>query len=170
MQLITLTDIKKTVKQISDHIDEERIKNAIIEAQEIDLSPIISEQVYISIIEKKGQYNDNYKKLMDGCIYEYKEQKYELRGIKVALCYFAYARIISGIDVNVTRTGFMQKEGDYSVHALIKEKIKSVNEAASTGSFYANKCLDFISRNPDTFPTSVLKPQRKKSNFNVIGD
>ncbi|MFZ4412446.1 MAG: hypothetical protein ACOYOV_05120 [Bacteroidales bacterium] len=171
MQLITFLDIKNNVKQISEHIDDERIKNAIIEAQEIDLSPIISEQVYISILEKEGTYSGKYKYLMEGCIYEFEGVKYELRGIKVALSYFAYARIIKGIDNNVSRSGFLQKENDYSIHAIIKERLVAVNEAAGNGIFYAQKCLQYIQRNESDFP--VVKPcttSKKKYSINALGD
>ena len=171
MQLITFLNIKQIVKQISEHIDSSRIENAITEAQELDLSPIIGEQLYISILEKKGNYIDKYKELMEGCIYEYNGEKYQLRGVKVALCYFAYARLIKGIDNNLSRSGFLQKDADYSIHAVIKERLAAANEAFDIGSKYAIKCLDFINRNSESFPVQkCTTTKRTKSQFKAIGD
>lgn len=169
--LITFSDIKNNVKQISDHIDVQLINNAIKEAQDIDLSPIITEPLLISIRQLNGTYNDEFANLMNGCIYEYMDNNYEIKGLKVALCYFAYARIIKGIDNTVSRTGFLQKDYDASVHAQIKERIAAANEAASTGAFYANKCLDYIIRNADSFTTySVETKKKKRFSINVLGD
>lgn len=169
--LIDADDLRANIKQISIHVDDQLINNSIIEAQEIDLSPIIGEQVYISILENKGSYTDVYKNLMDGCIYTYEDNKYELRGIKVALCYLAYARIIKSVDNSVSRSGFLQKDNDHSVHSAIKERLAAANEAAGTGVYYANKCLDYILRNISSFPVySKLTKSKKKFSINVLGD
>ena len=168
-QLVQLSDIKSIVKNISSNIDEQRINTAIMEAQNIDVKPLINEQVYITLIEG-DVIPDNYLQLMNGCIYTYNDLKYKFEGLKVAIIYFAYARLIKGLDSSVSAGGLVQKNNDFSTHTPIRERMNAANEAESIGNLHLKECLDYLTRNNDLFPEFRNYLLKKKSTFRVLGD
>ncbi len=65
-------------------------------------------------------------------------------GIKTALAYYTYARIVKNGDLNVTRYGLMQKEDEYSSRPDIKEKVMAYNDAFSIADRYLKECVRFL--------------------------
>ncbi len=168
-QLVQLADMKSIVKNIYSNIDEYRINSAVMEAQNIDVKPLINEQVYIALIEG-DTVPDNYLPLMNGCIYTYNSLKYKFEGLKVAIIYFAYARLIKGLDNSISAGGFVQKTNDFSTHSSIKERMNAANEAEEIGNCHLKECLDYLTRNNDLFPEFRNYLLKSKSTFRALGD
>jgi hypothetical protein len=171
-QLITFNDIKSSVKSLSEHVKEDRVNNAILEAQQLDLKPRIGEQMYIELLETKATPTEAFRALMLGAIYTNPSDglKYEFAGVKKALSYFAYSRLIKGISSSVASTGFVQKNNDFSQHTQLKEKLAASKDAEITGAAYLQECVDYIKRNPATFPKFEVAAVKRKTSFKVIGD
>ena len=66
-----------------------------------------------------------------------------LTGLKTALAYYTYARIVKNGDGNVTRYGFVQKENEYSSHIEFKEKVMAYDDAFSIADRYLKNVYDF---------------------------
>lgn len=169
-QLISYLNIQETVKSFSNYVDSARVSNAIEEAQNLDLKPVLGEQLYIALIEVNGSYNEHLLRLMNGGIYTYGDLKYQFSGIKKALIYFAYARIIKSIDNTVSASGFLQKENDFSQHSSIKERIQASDDASSVGLAYLQECILFVKRNNEFYPQFTAGSVKRKSQFKALGD
>ena len=177
--MITFLNIKERVKNLSEHVDKSFVDVCIIEAQDLDLKPIIGDALLIKIKAFNGVYTEKYKTLLNGGIYEHNGSNYEISGINTVLIYFAYARIIAGIDNKVSRAGFMQKQGDFSQHSELKERLQSSADAKNNAVNYLNECLMYLNRKQADFPEytsfnlGVDTPNINKNKrviFKAIGD
>lgn len=76
------------------------------------------------------EHQENYDELLNGGSYDagYGEKR-SFVGLKTALAYYTYARIVKNGDGNVTRFGFMNKNNEYSSRSDFKEKLMAYNDA-----------------------------------------
>ena len=168
-QLVSFAEIKAVVKSFSANIDEQKVNSCVIESQNVDIKPLIGEQVYIALIEGET-VPTKYQSLMDGCIYTYNGLKYKFEGLKATIIYFAYARIIKSLDNSVSAGGFVQKTNDYSQHSQIKERLNAANEAESIGNTYLKECVDYLKRNNDLFSEFGYYRLKKVQSIRALGD
>ena len=106
--LITTLEVSSLSRSMSVHIDEDKIETYIRESESIDIKSALGDALYLDVKDNP----DKYKLLLEGGIYEGKDGKQLLTGLKTALAYYTYARIVKNGDGNVTRYGFVQKESE----------------------------------------------------------
>lgn len=96
---------------------------------------------------------DNYSELLNGGSYNAKcGGKRSFVGLKTALAYYTYARMVKNGDGNVTRFGFMNKNNEYSSHSDFKEKLMAYNDAFSVADRYLKECVRYLNDNRHSFP------------------
>ena len=93
-------------------------------------------------------------------------------GIKTALAYYTYARIVKNGDLNVTRYGLMQKEDEYSSRPDIKEKVMAYNDAFSIADRYLKECVRFLEEKKADYPLykGSGKIKANRTVFRILGD
>jgi hypothetical protein len=158
-------------RPISAHYKTDRIDMFIPEAELIDVKDQIGEQLYITLLD----FGTTYQELMDGGIYEVAEKKYIFKGLKSAIAYFVYCRLIRNSDGQLTPYGFVNKDTDVSQRPELKERIAAASEAKEIGQAYLNECLQYIRLHPDLFPVTepdCIERTTTKSTYriNEIGD
>lgn len=147
--LITTDEVSKLARTMSVHIDAEKIETYIRESENIDLKSALGDTLFLDVKE----HPENYSGLLNGCSYDIKcEGKRSFVGLKVALAYYTYARIVKNGDGNVTRLGFMNKNNEYSSHSDFKEKLVAYNDAFSVADRYLKECVRYLNDNKDSFP------------------
>lgn len=170
--LTTAAQIRILCRPITANFKDTVIETYIPEAEQIDIKPILGEQMYIDLSEAQtgttltaGQII-----ILDGGVYTVDSRKYVFGGLKKAIAYFVYARLIRNIDNNLTSFGFVNKELNESSRPELKEKLNAANDAMATGNVYLNEVLQFIKlNNLDTFyPCSEHRVRR--TTINAIGD
>jgi hypothetical protein len=154
---------------MSVHIDEDKIETYIRESESIDIKSALGDELYLDVKE----HSEKYELLLDGGTYEdNRGEKKMFMGIKTALAYYTYARIVKNGDGNVTRYGFVQKEDEYSSRPDIKEKVMAYNDAFSIADRYLKECVLFLNEKNDEYPLykglGMMKVNRIKSK--LIGD
>jgi hypothetical protein len=87
--LITRTDIAK-YKQISKTPHDDKLNEQILDAQIIDLQPLLGERLYNKILNAPENYTD----LLNGGPYSHNEESFNCYGLKMILSYYAYARYV----------------------------------------------------------------------------
>lgn len=167
--LITTSEVATLSRGMSVHIDEDKIETYIRESESIDIKSALGDELYLDVKE----HSEKYELLLDGGTYEdNRGGKKMFMGIKTALAYYTYARIVKNGDGNVTRYGFVQKEDEYSSRPDIKEKVMAYNDAFSIADRYLKECVLFLNEKNDEYPLykglGMMKVNRIKSK--LIGD
>lgn len=116
-ELITRTEIQQ-YKQISDSLDENKLTQLILEAQEQDLKPLLGESLYTDLLLNP----ENYTSLLDGGSYTHQDMTYVNVGLKIVLACYVYARNVLFGDVTDTPFGSVFKEDQSSSRVDLKMK------------------------------------------------
>ena len=147
--LITTSEVSTLSRGMSVHVDEDKIETYIRESESIDIKSALGDALYLDVKE----HPEKYELLLDGGTYEDKcGEKKMFMGIKTALAYYTYARIVKNGDGNVTRYGFVQKEEEYSSLTGIKEKVMAYDEAFSIANRYLKECVRFLQDKKKDYP------------------
>ena len=162
MLLLQYNEISEYARDMSIHMDEKRVNAFIREAENIDLKPTLG-----YLLEEIKQEPSKYTILLEGG--EYKTEcgeKKVLVGLKAALAYYAYSRIIKSGDLNIARFGAVYKEVNESSRPTEKERVIASNDAYAVANRYLQECVEYLG--------SDCKQKRTiKSNriiYKVIGD
>ena len=115
--LITRNDIAK-YRQIAKSPNDAKLNEMVLDAQMLDLQPLIGESLYNKILASP----ETYKELLEGGIYEADGIGYTNYGLKMALAYFAYARHIMFSSVTDTSYSVVEKLNETSRPADISSK------------------------------------------------
>lgn len=126
--MITRSDIAR-YKQLSKTPHDDKLNEQIIDAQLLDVQPLISESLFHKIMAAPSAYGD----LMDGGIYEHDGISYTNYGLKMVLAYFTYARYIMFSSAIDTPFSIVEKLGDKSrpVEPSAKKTIYTLNREAA---------------------------------------
>ena len=138
--LITTDEVSKLARTMSVHIDTEKIETYIRESENIDLKSALGDALFLDVKE----HPDNYSELLDGSSYDVQcGGRRSFVGLKAALAYYTYARIVKNGDGSVTRLGFMSKDNEYSSRSDFKEKLMAYNDAFSVADRYLKEHVEF---------------------------
>lgn len=147
--LIATDEVSKLARTMSVHIDTEKIETYIRESENIDLKSALGDTLFLDVKD----HPDNYSELLNGGSYNAKcGGKRFFVGLKTALAYYTYARMVKNGDGNVTRFGFMNKGNEYSSHSDFKEKLMAYNDAFSMADQYLKECVRYLNDNRESFP------------------
>ena len=170
--LLTAAQVRLLCRPISTHYDDTRIEMFIPEAEQLDVKPILGEQMYIDLLEAQTgtTLSVNQVLLLDGGIYTVENRKYIFKGLKVAISYFVYSRLIRNADGQLTRFGFVDKNLNESDRPQLKEKLVAADDAAKSGNAYLNEVLQLIKLND--MDEVYVHPDKSKRTYtiNAIGD
>lgn len=126
--LISRTDIAK-YRQISKTPNNDKLNEMILDAQMLDLQPLLGEKLYNKLVAAPK----NYAELLDGGVYDYQGTSYTNYGLKMVLSYFTYARYMMFGSVTDTPFSTVEKLNNDSrpVEASTKKSIYQLNRDAA---------------------------------------
>ncbi|MBE99311.1 hypothetical protein [Flavobacterium coralii] len=105
--LITRSDIAK-YRQISATRNDAKLNEMILDAQMLDVQPLLGEKLYNLIMNAPEDYTE----IMDGGSYVYQGVTYNNYGLKMVIAYYAYARYIMFGGFTDTPHSFVEKLND----------------------------------------------------------
>jgi hypothetical protein len=144
-----------------------------IEALDIDIKPSVRDNLFIALTvytdADSPEPNLLFETLLNGGTYVYNEVQYNFSGLKKAAAYFAYARMIKGIDLTPTAFGIRVKNASESDAPDYRQKIQFANDCISVGNAYLYDCVEYIKRMLPTY-REINSYRRKRSKFKIIGD
>lgn len=171
--LLTAAQVKALCRPISVHYENANIETYIGEAEQLDVKPILGEQMYIdlSLAQTGTSLSSEQAMILDGGVYEVDGKKYVFSGLKKSISYFVYGRIIRNSDGQLTRYGFVNKDTLESERPQLKEKLVAAGDAEKTGNAYLNEVLQFIKlNNLETDNSCAEDRPRRRFLINAIGD
>lgn len=115
--LITRSDMAR-YKQMAKTTHDDKLNEQILDAQLLDVQPLIGEGLFNKIIAAPQEYTD----LMDGGIYDHEGISYTNYGLKMVLAYYAYARYIMFSSAIDTPFSVVEKLSDNSRPAEMQAK------------------------------------------------
>lgn len=141
-QLITLEDLKeiRPSLSISDNADVDSI---ILEAQELDLMPLLGIELYYLLRDNPEDYDE----LINGADYSYGTSTIHWAGIKKMLSYYALARIYSVKNYQDTDSGLMKKTNEFSENVSEATIQKIAGNMTSIAEHYQQQLFMFLSEN-----------------------
>lgn len=122
--LITRNDIAQ-VRQISNTPNDAKLNEMIIDAQMLDLQPLLGEIFFNKLVASPTDYDE----LLNGGAYELNGQSYINYGLKKVIVYFSYARYMMFGAVTDTpfSTVLKTNENSQPVDASTKKSIYTMN-------------------------------------------
>ncbi|MFA5419965.1 MAG: hypothetical protein WC341_16045 [Bacteroidales bacterium] len=168
---ITLSDlqaIRPVASNLGTATGVDRLSMYVDEARRLDLQPSLTAEL-LDKIDTDNTSPLTYALLRSGGTYVYESVTYTFAGLKKALSYFVYARLIKANPVNVTAFGVVNKSDPNSERTDYKMISNMANEAFNIGVAYLADCMDYIGR---TFPTQTKSSLSagKKFSISPIGD
>lgn len=162
-QLITAQEFAQ-FRNISKKIDEDKINEAILQAQQTDLVNILGD-FYFDVLRNANE--TSYGDLMNGSEFEYCNEDFEHAGIKALLADYVSARYVYKRNVNDTAFGMVGKnyqDGIPTERNTIKDLSKQDQIDAGAKFIYIEK---YILSKPDLF-SRYCKNKRNETSFNQI--
>ena len=164
--LITHLEVSEYSREISQHVDQKKIEKYIRESELLDIKKTLGDELYLDI--KSNQ--DKYKLLIEGGEYDNCGHKECFQGLRSALAYYTYARIVKNGDNNVTRFGLVQKDSEYSSGVDFKEKLMAYNDAFSIGDSLLHECIRYLNATKNPLYKGNGKIKVRRMRCKVIGD
>ena len=166
--LITPDELSKLTRM--SYVDDDKARCFIDEAEQNDIRSKLGDDLYNYVVEHFGELPD----LMNGSSYDTQcgMTRYHA-GLKKALAYYAYSRLIVGGNIELTRSGMVNRDSDYSHHSDNEERQQTSRETAAIADRYLNEVLDYV-RNDETLKQYAPKPtpfkNTSRTNVTIIGD
>lgn len=147
--LITPNEVSTLARSISVYVDPEKIETYLRESETIDIKSALGDALFLDVKD----HPEKYEILLNGGVYDVEcRDKRSFSGLKTALAYYTYARIVKNGDINVTCLGLVQKENEYSSHTDFKEKVMAYNDAFSVADMYLKECVLYLDDCKEQFP------------------
>lgn len=139
--LITREDIDRECRPCESQ--DALVDRCIEEAQNLDIIPAIGADWWLRVINN----NDDAvaQLLWEGGVYrDTCGDAHIFAGLRKALLYYAYGRIVRNSVGMATRFGFQIKTDQYSDEAEQSQKTQAYNEAFATADTYKAQCLAYL--------------------------
>lgn len=150
--LITKTDFG-AFRDVSLNIDDKRVDPYIAEAQEFDIKPVLGPAFYLDFINNfpdGGKYDD----LFNGKDYTDKSLQLlvSFKGVKAALVYYSYARLLLNQDMHVTASGLVEKDNQYAKNVEGARVQRQVTAARLAAGAHEKDYISFLNNDPALYP------------------
>lgn len=120
------------------YADEQKVMRYISEAEQNNVKTILGDDLFLRL--KAGEE----KLLLNGGTYERNGKRYQLNGVKKALAYYTYSRLIESSSVDITRQGAVNRRSEFADEASRDEKLSASRETYAIADRYMDECLLYI--------------------------
>lgn len=168
--LILPNEVSILSRPISDKIEPNRVEAYISEAQQVKVKKALGSALLIDLCD--NETTEANKLILEGGEYEVNNVRFVVRGLKVTLAYYTYAKLVVNNPVNITRFGAKTVNSENSQSIDWKQLTAIASDAESYGDDCLTEVLDLLNAKPQDYPlfkTSESKPIRGKSSIFSIG-
>lgn len=120
------------------YADEAKVLAYIYEAEQNNIKPKIGDDLFLRLKDGENSL------LLEGGTYEKNGKRYQLNGIKKALAYYAYSRLLESGSVNLTRQGVVNRRSDDANAVNEDNIIKISRETYAIADRYMQEIIDYL--------------------------
>lgn len=120
------------------HVDEQKAIAYIVEAELNNIKPALGDDLFLRL--KRGEN----RLLLEGGEYERDGKLYYIAGVKRALAYYVYSRLLESGSVDLTRQGVVNRRSEFSDEADEREKISVSRETYTIADRYMQEIAQYI--------------------------
>lgn len=120
------------------YADEQKVMRYISEAEQNNIKNTLGDDLFLRL--KAGEE----KLLLNGGTYERDGKRYYLNGVKKALAYYTYSRLVESSSVELTRQGVVNRRSEYSDMADNRDILSVSRETYAIADRYMEECLSYI--------------------------
>lgn len=150
------------------YTDPNKIDRFIDEAEQMDVKKALGDVLFKYIVENINSLST----LLNGGSYtDGKGAIHQFAGLKKALAYYVYSRLVTSGNIELTRAGSVNRSSDYSQRSDWKEREYVSRESASIADNYLRETIGFI-RNDATMRTMLpgkFKINSSRNKFKIVG-
>ncbi len=166
--LITPDEVKQLSRPISGHVNDDDVIRFTDETEQMDVIPAIGTELYLALLD--GPADDRYRVLMDGGVYDGSDgKKHIFKGLKVAIAYYVYARLIKNDGRILSESGFLSHNDEYGSKPDDKQKYVSYNDTLNVAKKYLADVLEYLKLTDNTFDKNA-KVRNNGVRITAIGD
>lgn len=143
--ILTVEEFKELARPISKHVDEDEVKAFIRECEDMNIISAVGLETFEALTE--DELDEAHDILLNGgtwtvsvCGCE-KDRKMKCAGLKTALSYFVYAKMIQSDGGIITRTGMMRHNDEHASHTDDKNRVRRYNDVMNVAEEYLSGCL-----------------------------
>ena len=141
MLLISREDIDRECRPCN--AQDALVDRCIEEAQNLDIIPAIGADWWLRVMNRENDAVAT--RLWEGGIYrDTCNNAHIFAGLKKALLYYSYARVVRSSGGVSTRFDFVVKADQYSDSADLQAKVQAYNEAFANADNYKAQCLAYL--------------------------
>lgn len=164
--LISFAEFQQLARPTSVHLDEAEVYAFIREEQDVYIIPAIGYELFKqlagsgltdeqTIILNGGEWTDTKKSVLRLC-----------KGLKAALAYFVYAKMMRSDGTLLSRAGSMRHDEQYASH-VDDTKLKQYNDVMGVAESYLENTMEYINYLND----DKLQPVRgTRCHIHAIGE
>lgn len=144
--MLTTVDDIKGIRDIAANLKDARLAPYLKECEDAYIMPALGADLYERLDNKietdETLLNGGYYNKADGA-------RAYCHGIRRAVAYFAYARVLRNNQVNVTAFGVVNKTGSYSQQAESAQVESAATDAIKMAEVYLHSCIEYLHREDD---------------------
>ncbi|WP_042372485.1 DUF6712 family protein [Bacteroides neonati] len=150
IHLITKGDVLSLARPTSVHVDESDVDVFIDETEQLDIIPAIGCDLFLDI--QGNLSGPKYETLLMGGVYVGRDGKKHLfKGLKTAMAYYVYARLVKNDGRILSESGFLSHNDEYGEKVDDKQKYASYHDALNVGKRYLADVLNYLKTTNQTF-------------------
>lgn len=147
------------------YADEDKAIRCIAEAEVTYLKSTLGDELFLRL---KKENEDEHTELMNGGEWiDRNGRKYYFSGLKTALAYYAYAKIVRSGDLIQTRFGSVVKDESYSSPADLKAKMQVYNECFEIGDTTMKEVCHYLANHRELYPEFPVKVKIKSKSVTI---
>lgn len=179
--LITFEQFRELARPTSTHLDEGDVLSFVRECEDERIIPAIGWGNFKSSLglrEWDRTFDDSFTPdlWLDGGEWSHEEidedgkkfeKSYYCCGVRKALAYFVYAKMLRADGTIISRAGTMRHRDDYSDH-IDEPQLRQYNDAMNMAERYLSECLFYLQVHKKS---RQISPQRgSRAKIHAIGD
>ena len=142
--LITPEDVFALSRNNSGQLNPREVETYIDEAEQLDIKPTIGTTLYLRLLNNTGDAESNRVLLYGGNYTTSCGDTSMFAGLRKALAYYVYGRIVKNGGRTATRYGFVEKRDEHSSQVDYRERLNIANDATLVADSYMKETLNYI--------------------------